>query len=128
MRRGRQFQTTRGEDGMTAGTSPHEGSLSTRWTDAAAVIEGARAGAGLWPARDRDRKIDDRTIDWSRLARGAAVLHLLVVGLIVSLAWQGQLVVDAVRGGLPALYLLVLIATGAAAALLALRPHDRTLQ
>jgi len=113
---------------MTAGASPHEGSLSTGWTDAAAIIERARAGAGLWPARVRDRNIDDRTIDWGRLARGAAVLHLLVLALIVSLAWQGRLAVDAVGGGLPALHLLVLTATGAAAALLALRPRERRVQ
>jgi signal transduction histidine kinase len=113
---------------MTAGASPHKGNLSTGWTDAAAIIESARAGAGLWPARGWDRTVGDRAIDWSRLAKGAAMLHLLVVALIVSLAWQGRLAVDAAGGGLPALHLLVLIATGAAAALLALRPRERTLQ
>ncbi len=104
---------------MTAGTSTHEGSLSSRWTDAATILARARAGAGLWPARRPDRRID-----WSRLARGAAALHLLAVVLIVSIAWHGRLAADAAGGGLPALHLLVLVATGAAAALLALRPGE----
>jgi two-component system cell cycle sensor histidine kinase PleC len=47
------------------------------------------------------------------------------VALIVGMAWQGRLAVDEAGGGLPALPLLVLVATGAAAALLALRPAER---
>jgi hypothetical protein len=100
---------------MTARTSPHGGSLSGRRADAAAIVGRALATAGLWPVRDG--------IDWGRLARGAAALHLLAVVLIVGLAWRG-LAVDAPGGGLPALHLLVLVATGAAAALLALRPSE----
>jgi signal transduction histidine kinase len=102
---------------MTPGTSPHAGSLSSRWTDASAILA-RRAAAGLRPARGLDR-----TINWGWLARGAAALHLCALALIVSMVWQGRLGVDAAAGGLPALHLLVLIATGAAAALLALRPR-----
>lgn len=101
---------------MTPGTSPHEGTLSSRWTDASAMLAGA--AAGLWLTRRLDRRIN-----WSWLARGAAALHLFALVLIVSMAWQDRLAADA-AGGLPALHLLVLIATGAAAALLALRPHE----
>ena len=104
---------------MTPGTSPHVGSPSSRWTDASVIL--ARAGAGLRPARRSDRKIN-----WNRLARGAAGLHLLAVLLIVSMAWQSQLGGNAAGAGLPALQLLLLIATGAAAALLALRPGEWT--
>jgi signal transduction histidine kinase len=43
---------------------------------------------------------------------------------IVSMVWQDRLGVDAAAGELPALPLLVLLATGAAAALLALRPRE----
>ena len=96
---------------MTAGTSPHAGSPSSRWTDASAIL--ALAGAGLRPARRSDRKIN-----WNRFARGAAALHLLAVLLIVSMAWRGQLGEDSVGAGLPALHLPAAIATGAAAALL----------
>jgi signal transduction histidine kinase len=102
---------------MTPGTSPHAGSLSSRWTDAAAIL--ARAAAGLLLARRLDR-----AINWSWLARGAAALHLLALMLIVSMAWQDRVGMDAATGGLPALHLLVLIATGAAAALLGLRPVE----
>jgi two-component system cell cycle sensor histidine kinase PleC len=44
--------------------------------------------------------------------------------LIVSMAWRGQLGGDAAEGGLSGLHLLLLIATGAAAGLLALRPGE----
>jgi signal transduction histidine kinase len=79
---------------------------------------------GLWLTGAGDRAGEDHSFDWSRLARGAAALHLLAV-LLIGLAWQGRLAVDAEGGGLPALHLLVLVATGAAAALLALRPAGR---
>jgi signal transduction histidine kinase len=102
---------------MTPGTSLHAGSLSSRWTDASAIL--ARAGAGLRPARGSDGKVDR-----SRLARGAAALQILAVLLILGMAWQGRLGGDAAGGGLPTLHLLVLIAAGAAAALLALRPDE----
>ena len=101
---------------MTQGTSPHEGSLSGQWTVASAMLAGA--AAGLWPARRVDRGIN-----WTWLARGAAALHLFALVLIVGVAWQDGLAADA-AAGVPALPLLVLIATGAAAALLALRPGE----
>jgi signal transduction histidine kinase len=102
---------------MTPGTSPHAGSLSSRWTGASAILA-RRAAAGLRPARGLDRNIN-----WGWLARGAAALHLFALVLIVSIAGQDRLDVNAAEGGLPALHLLVLIATGAAAALLALQPR-----
>ena len=102
---------------MTAGTSPHAGSLSSRWTDAAMIF--TRTRAGLWPARALDRKIN-----WTWLARGAAALHLLALVLIVGTAWQEGVGLHAAEDGGLSVLLLVLIATGTAAALLALRPGE----
>jgi signal transduction histidine kinase len=119
IRRGQHFLKNRSREGMTQGTSPHEGSLSGQWTDASAMLAGA--ATGLWPARRVDREID-----WSWLARCAAALHLFALVLIVSMAWQDGAAPDA-AAGVPALHLLVLIATGAAAALLALRPGERAI-
>jgi signal transduction histidine kinase len=101
---------------MTQGTSPHEGSLSGQWTDASAMLAGA--AAALWAARGLDRRIN-----WSWLARGAAALHLFALVLIVSMVWRDGAAPDP-AAGVPVLHLLVLIATGAAAALLALRPGE----
>lgn len=101
---------------MTPGTSPHRGSLSKRWADALAIVAHA---ARLGPAGRLDRKID-----WPRLARAAAVLHLLALVLIVTMAWQDGIDAGAPADGLPALHLVFLIATGAAAALLSLHPGE----
>jgi two-component system cell cycle sensor histidine kinase PleC len=76
------------------------------------------AAAGPWPGRSPDRRID-----WIWLARGAAALHLFALVLIVSMAGQELHAADAAANLLPALH-LVLIATGAAAALLVLRPRE----
>src|SRR5262245_574712 len=102
---------------MTTGTSPHAGSLSSRWTDAAVTL--ARTRAALWPARALDRKIN-----WTWLARSAAALHLLALVLIVATAWQEGVGLHAAEDGGLSVLLLVLIATGTAAALLALRPGE----
>jgi len=101
---------------MTPGTSPQRGSLSTRWADASGILVRA---ARLAPAGGVDR-----TINWPRLARGTAALHLFALALILIMAWQDQTGAVAATRGLPALHLLFLIATGAAAALLALRPSE----
>jgi signal transduction histidine kinase len=94
---------------MTMSTSPHRGSLSQRWADALA-IRGRTAGGA------------DRRSGRLALARGTALLHLLALGLILIMAWQGE--PGGAAGGLPALHLVLLIATGAAATLVALRSGE----
>src|SRR5262245_41839955 len=99
---------------MTPGTSPHWGSLSKRWADAWAIVA---HWVRRWLAARSDRKVG-----WLSLARGVAVAHLLVLGLIVAKAGQDDPEANPARGGLPGLHLAFMLATGAAAALLALRP------
>lgn len=99
---------------MTQGTSPQGGSPSNPWADAVAHF--ARA-ARLWLAGATDMEIN-----WPWLARGAAALHLCGLALLLTMAWHDPLTAGAgaAMGGLPALHLAFLMATGAAAALLAL--------
>jgi signal transduction histidine kinase len=92
---------------MTMGTSPHGGSPSQRWTDALAIL--LRTAAGRETRNGR-----------LALARGASVLHLLALGLIVTTGWLGEPGAGAAR--VPPLHLVLLIASGAAATLVALRP------
>jgi signal transduction histidine kinase len=99
---------------MTQGTSPHRGSPSKRWADAWAMVA---HWMRRWPAARSARRIG-----WLSLARGIAVAHLLALGLIVAKAGQNDPEATTARGNLPGLHLVFLIATGAAAALLALRP------
>jgi len=101
---------------MTPGTSPQGGSLSRHWADASGILV---REAWPWPAGSLDRRIN-----WPWLARGAAAFHLLALALIVTMAWHDQTGASAAMGGLPALHLVFLIATGAAAALLAVRPSE----
>jgi signal transduction histidine kinase len=102
---------------MTAGSSPQEGSLSKRWTDAFAIL--------LRATRLRPAGRLEHSIVWAWLARSAAALHFLALASIAAVAWQDGIAASQATGSLPLLHLLLLIATGATAALLALRPGER---
>jgi signal transduction histidine kinase len=93
---------------MALGTSPHRGILSF---SSGLEAEGHSLLHGI------RRKFNK---PW--LARGAATLHLVVLGLIVTMGWHepGAAATGAALAGLPALHLAFLMVTGAAAAFLTL--------
>jgi len=105
---------------MAPGTSPHGGIPFSAWTDTVAHL------AATLPALFA--RALDFGMPWPWLARGAAALHLLALGLIMTMAWN-----DASASGpgatpisLPVLHLTFLLATGAGAALFAVRgPAER---
>jgi signal transduction histidine kinase len=97
---------------MTLGTSTRGGIATPCWTRAEHEDDRLLRAAG----RIRRR---------SWLAKGAATLHLLGLGLLFSLGWHDPAAATgATIAGLPALHLGFLMATGAAAALLTLSARE----
>ena len=106
---------------MTLGTSPQGGTL---FHPGAEAME--HRGARRWPAHAIDFRVN-----WQRLARGAAALHLFGLALIVTMGWHDPSITGlGTIGGLQALHLAFLITTGAAAAFLTLgsRREEQPLQ
>lgn len=95
---------------MTLGTSPQWGTLSR------GGMETDHHGPRRWWSASAIGRIG-----WSRIARSAALLHLVGLALILTMGWHDpSLAGSAIVGGLPAIHLAFLMTTGAAAALLTL--------
>jgi signal transduction histidine kinase len=94
---------------MTLGTSPQGGILSREGADIDTRGEGR-----LW-----DRLVGEG-FDWRVLGQWAAVLHLGTLVLVMTMGWHDPDAGEVALGGLPAVHLALLMATGAAAAMLSL--------
>lgn len=99
---------------MTVGTSPHPpGAASIAWTTAEHGLRTASARLRILRARLRGRERD--------LARGAAVLYLAALGILLMSAWGDPAPAPVnVLSGMTGLHLAFLMATGAGMALFTL--------
>ena len=99
---------------MTLGTSPQWGILSR-----SGMEKRHNGPQRRWPV------LSSSYVGWRQIARGAAAAHLLGLALILTMGWHDPAAAgSAVVGGLPSLHLAFLMATGAAAALLTLKPAE----